>query len=216
MVRQRTVVVRGRLPTLVPRDERERCVIQVWRQSGLTDGTITVYLCATRRYRVHLRSRGYAEIDRLTRAAVKAYATSYVGPRSGRRGTITARRGSLNAIHAWSCALRLLGVSVPPWRSAPVPRRWPALVRTYGEYRREHRGVAATTLVRDQQIASDFLRFLRRRGRSMAGMQVSDLDAFIDGLSSKLARRTVAGQCSCQATARVDPVATVKLTPSGA
>lgn len=168
----------------------------MWRESGLTDGTITVYLCAVRRYRTYLRSRGYDEIPMLNHSAVMAYATSYVGPRNRRRGTAANRHASRNAVHAWSCALRVLGVSVPPWSSSRVPRRWPALVGAYGEHRREHRGVAAGTLVRDQELATDFLLFLRQRRRSVAGMRVIDLDEFVGRLSAKLARCTVAGLCS--------------------
>jgi site-specific recombinase XerD len=190
------VVVQGRLSTLVPRDDRERGVIEVWRQSGIADGSVAAYLSSVRRYRAYLQACGYDEIGRLTYAAVMAYARSYVGPRSHRRGTEATRRAARSAIHAWWCALRVIGVSVPPWRSAPAPRRWPVLVDAYAEYRRAHRGVAVSTLARDQELASDFVQFMRRRGRSVARIRVADLDKFVDGLSARLARRTVAGLCS--------------------
>jgi hypothetical protein len=96
-------------------------------------------------------------------------------------------------VHAWSCALQILGVRVPPWRSTPAPPRWPALVNAYGEYRRSHRGVAAPTLRRDLELASDFLRSLKARSRSIAAISVKDIDDFVDALSGRLARRTVAG-----------------------
>jgi integrase/recombinase XerD len=188
--------MRGRLPTLVPRDDRERRVIQVWCDSGLTEHTVAVYLCCVRRYRAHWRTRGLDEIERLTHAEVMAYARSYVGPRRGRRVTEASRYAARNAVHAWSCALQLLGVSVPRWRSEPAPRRWSALVQAYGEYGRAHRGVAVRTLVRDRELASDFLGFLRSGGRSIATIRVADLDGFVDGLSARLGRRSVAGLCS--------------------
>jgi integrase/recombinase XerD len=160
------------------------------------DGSVAVYLCSVRRYRTYLQARGYDEIERLTYAAVMAYARLSVGPRNRRRGAEATRRASRSAVHAWWCALRVLGVSVPPWRASPAPRRWPVLVEAYGEYRREHRGVSVGTFVRDQELVSGFLRFMRQRGRNVARMRVTDLDQFIDGLSARLARRTVAGLCS--------------------
>jgi site-specific recombinase XerD len=99
-------------------------------------------------------------------------------------------------LHAWSCALQLLGESVPPWRPpASLPRRSP-LLTAYGEYRRRHRGVSAATLKWDLDTASAFVKSLRSRGRGIAGLRVADIDRFVDGLSTRLSRRTVAGACS--------------------
>lgn len=188
--------MRRRLPTLLPRDDRERRVIRTWRANGLGDRTIGVYVQWVRRFRVHWSSRAIDETTRLTRAEAVAFARSYVGPRCGRGLTESSRRLACNALHAWSCALQLLGVPVPAWRSAPVPRRWPALLEAYEEYRRLHRGVSQGTLVRDLEVASSFLHALRFRGRRVAAMRPPDIDRFIDGLSARLSRRTVAGMCS--------------------
>jgi site-specific recombinase XerD len=190
------VDVHGRLPTLVPRDDRERRVIGVWRRGGLTDGTIAVYLSSIRRFRHHCRKASVDEIERLTYADVAAYAKAYIGPRRGRRVKHWSRHTARSAMHAWSCALQILGVPVPPWRSAPESRRWPALVNAYGEYRRSHRGIAVGTLLRDMELASGFLGSLRSRSRSVAAISVKDIDDFVDELSARLARRTVAGLCS--------------------
>lgn len=184
-----------RLPVLAPRDDRERSVIQTWRSAGLTDGTIILYLHAIRRFRAYWRARDIDEIKRLTYADVMAYARSYVGPRCGRASEANCH-AARSGMHAWSCALNRLGVPVPPWHPPPASRRWPALIDEYGEYRRSHRGVADSTLVSDREIASKFLTFLRSRGRSVSTMRVVDLDDFSDGLSVRLARRTVAGLCS--------------------
>lgn len=162
----------------------------------MTDGTIAVYLCSVRRFRAYWRTRGSDEIARLTHADVMAYARSYVGPRSGRRGGEANRHSALSAMHAWSCALAQLDVQVPPWHAARAPRRWPPLVVEYCDYRRSHRGVAAVTLERDRDLAGDFLRSLRARDRSVAAMRVKDIDDFVDRLLARLARRTVAGLCS--------------------
>lgn len=185
-----------RIPTLVPRDGRERRVIQTWRAGGLGDGSIAVYLSSVRRFRAHWRRHGVDELERLTHAEVVAYARSYVGPRRGRRVKDSSRHAARNAMHAWSCALQQLAVPVPPWRSAAPLRRWPALVATYAEHRRAHRGVAAGTLVRDLAVADTFLRLLKSKGRRLAAMRVADIDHFVDAMSSRLARRTVARDCS--------------------
>lgn len=190
------MVVHGRLPTLVPRDDRERRVIEVWRKSGLKDGSIGVYLCSVRPFRRHCRSVGVDEIERLTLADVIAYARAYVGPRRGRRVKEWSRHAARNAMHAWSCALQVLRVPVPPWRATPAPRRWPPLVGAYDEYRRCHRGVSARTLLRDLPLASDFLGSLHARRRSVAALSVKDIDSFVDELSTRLGRRTVADLCS--------------------
>jgi site-specific recombinase XerD len=69
-------------------------------------------------------------------------------------------------------------------------------VHEYGEYRRSHRGVAGSTLVRDREVGSDFLRSLKAQGRSIAAIRIVDIDKFVEGLSTRLSRRTVAGLCS--------------------
>jgi integrase/recombinase XerD len=188
--------VRGRLPTLVPRDDRERRVLRTWRTSRLGEATIGVYLQWVRRFRTRWRARGIDDLARLTRAEAVAFARSYVGPRAGRRLKASTRRSACDALHAWSCGLQLSGISVPPWRSAPVPQRWPALVEAYGEYRLVHRGVSPGTLARDMEVATSFLRALRSRRRRVMDVRVADIDRFIDGLAARNSRRTVAGMCS--------------------
>lgn len=155
-----------------------------------------VYLQWVRRFRARWSSRAVDEIARLTRSEAVAFAGSYTGPRCGGGIKESSRRSACNALHAWSSALQLLGVPVPPWRSAPILQRWPALLEAYGEHRRLHRGVSKGTLVRDMDVASSFLRSLRSRGRSVAAMRPADIDRFIDALSARLSRRTVAGLCS--------------------
>jgi integrase/recombinase XerD len=186
----------GRLPTLVPRDDLERRVTQVWREGGLTTGTIAVYLWSVRRIRAHWGRTGADEFGKLTHSEVVSLARSYVGPRRGRRVKHWCRESALSAMHAWSRALHRLGVAVPSWRSAAKPPRWPTLVKAYGEYRRSHRGVSDSTLLRDLRVADDFLRLLRVRGRRLVAIRVTDIDHFVDRMLSRLSRRTVADRCS--------------------
>jgi site-specific recombinase XerD len=184
----------------------------MWQAVGLDKAVIEIYLRWIRRYRAALHSEGVDEIDRLTLADAKTFARSYVGPRRGRLVRASTRAGLRHALHAWSCALRLLGVAVPEWDRAPPSQPLPSLLAAYSEYRRAHRGVATGTLARDIEVASLFVAYLRSRRRRIAQTRIPDLDAFIDGLPRRLARRTVAGLCSSlrsflrflQATGRLD------------
>lgn len=185
-----------RRPTLVARDLREQRVIQVWRGGGLRNTTIALYLLCVRRFRASCSAQGVDEIERLTLADVLAFASAYVGPRHGRRVVQSTRLCFRNALHAWSCALERLGEAVPSWRPSPAPPRWPARIAAYAEYRRAHRGVAPVTLKRDLELAGEFLRFLDTRQRTVAMIRVADIDGFVDMLSARLARQTVAGLCS--------------------
>jgi integrase/recombinase XerD len=155
-----------------------------------------VYVLWVRKYRAHCRALGFDEIERLTRADVIKFSLSYRGSRRGRHVKATTRYGARNALRAWSCALKLMGVEVPVWFPAPPPRRWSPLLKMYSQHRTVHRGVAHATLARDLAVASDFVGSLREHGRTLTTMRVIDLDRFVDALSVKLSRKTVAGLCS--------------------
>jgi site-specific recombinase XerD len=174
----------------------ERRVIQQWRSSRRSAGSIATYILWVRRFRARALAEGLDDVGRLTLAASRAFAKSYVGRRRGRQVKASTRYVACKALHAWSCALQLLGESVPPWRPAPSPSRRSALLTAYHEYRRCHRGVSERTLVRDLDVASAFATSLRSRGRGIVGARVADIDRFVDGLSARLSRRTVASLCS--------------------
>ncbi len=185
-----------RLPTLTPRDDREREVIRVWRAGGLRDSSIGVYLHWVRRWRARWASRAADEVGRLRLRDVLAFARGYVGPRCRRPAQESSRLGASNALHAWACALRSLGLSVPPWRPPPLSKRPSPLIQEFREYRRAHCGVADGSLVRDMTTASAFLKMLRARDRRVFDVRVCDVDHFVETLSARLSRRTVAGLCS--------------------
>src|SRR5262249_30741778 len=122
---------------------------------------------------------------------------SYVSHRRGcYKVKASTRSVARNALHAWWCALHLLGEVVPAWRRPDSPPGRPPLLTSYAEYRQAHRGVATGTLVRDMEVASGFVKSLRAKGRSVAGARVIDIDRFVDQLSARLCRRTVANWCS--------------------
>lgn len=185
-----------RIPTLVPRDDLERCVIQTWRKSSRSEKTIEVYLIWIRRYLSHWRSRGLDVVPRLTLREVLAFAHSYSGRRRGDRVKDESRRAARSAVHAWWCALKRLDLPVPEWHPPNAPRKSTALMTAYAEHRRCERGVAESTLARDIEIASSFVQALRSRGVGVARARVRDLDSFVDARSNRLGRRTIADQCS--------------------
>lgn len=155
-----------------------------------------IYLQWVRRYCNHCHDWGCDPLRQLTRSGAIAFAHSYVGPR--RRGNVkeSTRECARNGLHAWSCALKSLGVAVPPWRPPRLPERRSGLLAAYEEYRQTHRGVSARTLIRDVQVASQFLRMLRSHRRSVAKTRVADLDRFVKEMLGRVSRRTVVDSCS--------------------
>ena len=101
-----------------------------------------------------------------------------------------------NALHAWCCALRALGVAAPPWR---VKREAPPLPPLLGEYRRfrkAHCGVSDSTLCRDIDTAAAFLALLRSRRRPIQQSRLKDVDVFVSNTAGRFSTSTVANTCS--------------------
>src|SRR5580698_3051737 len=98
------------------RDERERAVIEVWRRGHLSWSTIRVYLGWVRRFRTYCVQRKLLEVEQLSLINVIRFTRSYAGPRlKGKRSARRTCDTAHNAIHAWACALRTLGETVPAW-----------------------------------------------------------------------------------------------------
>jgi site-specific recombinase XerD len=188
--------MRRGVPRNNPQDTRERRVIQQWRASGLGETSIATYITWVRRFRVLIRNKGLDEVKQLTLAHAKTFAKEYVGARRGKRVKAKTRYVALNAMHAWASALRLLGEPVPPWRPAPSPPRRTPVLSAYEEYRRCHRGVSIATLRRDMDTATAFIESLRSKGRDIRRTRVADIDRFVEDLSSRVGKRTVADTCS--------------------
>lgn len=180
----------------MPRDEREQTVIATWRAGGLTRGTIATYIGWVRRWRLYWCERGSDDVVYLTLAGVQAFTATIIGARSRRRMTPACRACARNNLHAWSCALQTLGVSVPGWIPSSPKRRLPIVLEKYVEFRRAHRGVATDTIHNDITVASAFLAFLQSRRRTLATVRIADLDAFVDSMLDRWATSTVADQCS--------------------
>jgi site-specific recombinase XerD len=188
--------MRKKVPTTVPRDTRERRVMQQWRESGLGENSIATYITWVRRFRVLVRKEGLDELERLTLADATTFAKKYVGARRGKQVKASTRYSALNALHAWACALKLLGDPVPPWRPTRSPSRRSPVLAAYEEYRRCHGGVSIATLKRDMDTATSFVKSLRSTGRDIRRTRAVDIDRFVENLSMHVGRRTAASSCS--------------------
>jgi integrase/recombinase XerD len=177
-------------------DGRERAVVELWRKGRHTPGTIIIYLQWVRRFRKYCAKRRLLETEQLTTVGVGRFTHAYAGPRlRGRQSSKESRNLARNALHAWACALSALGTPLPAWRDKHAPALSP-LLKEYCHYRRAHNGVSESTLVRDVETACGFLGQLRRARKTIARAALTDVDAFVRTLATRLSRRTVADTCS--------------------
>lgn len=181
----------------LPVDDWERAVIDLWRKGQLCSGTIHIYLQWVRRFRVFCQRRKLDEVEQLTRKGVQRFVRHYAGPRLGNRASAPSSRGvAHNALHAWSCTLRALGVTTPPWRIKSEALPLPPLFEEYRRYRQAHCGVSARTLRRDIDTATAFLALLRRRRRPIEQTRLQDVDVFVSMSAARFSLSTVADTCS--------------------
>lgn len=178
-------------------DDPEHAVVEFWRRGHLSWSTIQLYLQWVRRFRTYCHQHDLSEVDQLSLARVLRFAAKYCGPRlNGRRSARSSRDSARNAIHAWACALRSLGVGVPIWRDEPATPTLPPLLNEYCEYRRAHSGVGESTLKRDIDTAKQVLQNLRRRQRPLDGVTLVDIDRFTDKAGERLSKSKVVDMCS--------------------
>jgi integrase/recombinase XerD len=177
-------------------DGREQRVVQLWRHGHISSGSQQVYLQWVRRFHVYCRQHHLDEAAELTLEGAWRFARSYVGPRT--KGPVRASSCLIarNALHAWAFAIGSLGAALPEWSPKHAQAPVSPLLKEYCEFRRHHRGVAEGTLRRDMDDARTFLSLLRKRGKSVSRMTVSDLDAFVRQQAEHMSRRTVARSCA--------------------
>jgi integrase/recombinase XerD len=174
----------------------EHKVARIWKQGHVSSGSIVTYLHWARRFRAYCQKHQLDVTDELTLAGVQQFTRNYVGPRVKQGLAAGSCDCARNAIHAWACALRALGISLPPWREKKAPPLLSTLLAEYCHYRRSHNGVSERTLYRDIQTATTFIARLRRRGKTAGRATVADVDAFVLDLSGRFSRATVADTCS--------------------
>lgn len=178
-------------------DDRERAVVGLWRRGHLGSGTILIYLQWVRRFRAYCEKRKLVQTEQLTLAGALRFIRAYAGPRLKGRGSARSTCNvARNGLHAWACALRGLGISVPTWRQKDAAPPLPPLLDEYCRYRRAHNGTAERTLRRDVKIAHGFLAQLRCGRKPVERATLADIDAFVRMTVTRVSKRTVADTCS--------------------
>src|SRR5258708_1701209 len=171
-----------------------RRVVEIWRKSGRTPGTIAVYTYWARRFVDHCSARGMSPVACLRRKEVERVVACGKS-RYGRRGW-GGGRSALVATRALSCALAALGDEVPVWEAPPCSPRLRPVLRDFVEHRLRYRGVAPSTIPGEVACATSFIEFLRDRGRRIGAARLVDVDAFILRCATQRTPKTVAGVCS--------------------
>ena len=69
-------------------------------------------------------------------------------------------------------------------------------MRSFVEFRLHHHGIAPSTGPADAHFATLFLRWIRRRRRTVAQTRIADIDDFVAACAKRWAPKTVAGLCS--------------------
>lgn len=180
----------------IPRDAIEREVVRVWHRSRWLPSTCAQYLLMVRRFRRYCRDRRIDDVEHLTRREIEEFARRYVGPRLRRPAPKRVFAAAHQALFAWAHALRALGRGVPEWQPPAAPAAVSPLLAEYVAYRQAQCGVSPTTLRYELLAANEFLEMLRIRGRRLASIRTSDLDAFVMKLGRRLSRRTLRDVCS--------------------
>lgn len=153
-------------------------VAALWAESHHHPTTIAKDIYWSRRLVDYCVSHNRDPIADLTRTRAKQIFARIRCCRGKHSG---APHSALTAIHALSCALAWLGHAVPAW---VAPRRATdsasaPLLREFAAFRRQHGGIARSTEKSDLHCATQFLGFLRKRGRRIRQVRVADIDQFI-------------------------------------
>jgi hypothetical protein len=128
---------------------------------GARFGFISVGYAGSRTY---CEEAGLAEASQLCLLGVLRFTRTYTGPRlKGNRSASRTCDAAQNAIHAWACALRSLGETLPPWHDQPKVQVLSPLMNEYRDYRCAHNGAAEGTLIGDLDVAQRFIKNLQAR-----------------------------------------------------
>jgi integrase/recombinase XerD len=175
-----------------PDDPRFGRVLQVWRATGLKSNTMARNAAWLKWFLEDCRQRGRKPDASLTRRSVLRFVARRVGPRGG--GKDGMLKVAPSALRAWSWGLAACGYPVPPWLPAPGPSRpLRPILRDFVEYRRHVCGIAASTTAVNLAVLHEFLRFLRKRGRSPVQVRLADVDAYVIALCHRFSPQTVQG-----------------------
>ncbi len=183
------------IPTTGTQPRRTQ-VVRIWRQNRcLRSSTVGLYLLWVRRFKAYCRAQDLEESSQLTLAGVDTFATWYAKRRGIERSL--AFEGARSALRAWALALGVLGYPTPPWEPAPEPRSPSCpLLEEFSEHLARHRGNPMVTRKKKVAHIAGLLGHLRARRRSVAQLNLTDIDDFILDCGQRYARTTLADICS--------------------
>jgi integrase/recombinase XerD len=169
--------------------ERNRCV---------APASISVYRYWICRFIDYCSSEHLDEYAELTRSGARRFAAWWRSQGSPRRGRLSPTlKSSRSALRAWSFALGILGVKVPPWDS-PVLQPPPVstTMAAFAVYLREVRGNPPQTIHKKLAHMALFAAHCRKSHRAVHRARLQDIDLFIVACRERYARTTVSDICS--------------------
>ena len=169
-------------------------IVQVWRDRGYAEATIANYLKCVERYRSYCLRLGVEEIGCLTRRSVERFARAYARRRG--RDADQCIEEARSSLHAWARAAALTGLRVPDWVPPGKPGPFDAELALYYEFGRRWRGVKSSTLDRESEVITRFLKWLRQRRQTLSSITLTTVDEFLIELAHTSAAVTLAGVCS--------------------
>jgi integrase/recombinase XerD len=178
-----------------PRFPEVRLVWQRNRCAGL--GTIDVYRHWICRFIDYCEIQDLDEHQELTRDGVKRFAVWWRSQGSPRQGRLpTALKGSRSALRAWSFALGILGVKVPPWEPPAIQPPISPTMAGFAAYLRDVRGNPAHTIHKKLAHMAMFAAYCCKRQRTVTRARLQDIDDFVVACRTRYARTTVSDICS--------------------
>ncbi len=142
-------------------------VRRIWEQNRCVEpGTISLYRYWICRYVDYCRTEGLDEEQELTRVGARRFASWWRSQGSPRRGGFTTSlNSSRSALRAWSFALGILGVKVPPWESPTTPPPLSATMAAFVAYLIDVRGNPPPTVHKKLTHMGMFAEHCRKRHR---------------------------------------------------
>jgi integrase/recombinase XerD len=175
----------------------EKLVCRFWARNGLTAKTIEHYRQHLGRFFAYCKERGLAPQTQLTADRLVAFFRWHVRRTSRPSSNPKDHYQNLSSpIRAYAWALSATGHQVPVWKAPLVKPEPPAIVAGYVAHGREQKGLAVGTLQRDTETLTDFVAFLRRRGRHWKQVGLHDIDQYLAKQSGRLAPATI-GRMAC-------------------
>jgi integrase/recombinase XerD len=189
-----------RLSRFITKAEREQApfdaVGRVWRENRLAECTITQYRRWVRLFLCYCNTYGLDPRGHLTHAGVRRFAQQFGHAR--RMNQHFAITKAHTALGNWAGALQSLGEALPPWRSAEdraVITR-PTVLEEFAQYLNEHRGITSKTIGGYVDGCDLLLKRLQTRGRTLAQLKLTDIDALVVDRSRYWSLASVGNLCS--------------------